>query len=62
IFQNICRGMSVAHHANVVHRDLKPANILIGEKDLVKIVDFGLAAAASQSDSRLTKSGILVGT
>ncbi len=62
IFRDICRGITVAHNANVVHRDLKPANILIDDQELVKIVDFGLAAAASSSDSRLTKSGILVGT
>ena len=59
---SICRGMAQAQAAGVVHRDLKPANILINDDDLVKIVDFGLAAAARKADSRLTKSGILVGT
>jgi len=59
---SICRGMAQAQTMNVVHRDLKPANILINDDDLVKIVDFGLAAAARKADSRLTKSGILVGT
>ncbi len=60
---DICKGLSVAHHLNVVHRDIKPANILVNKDDLVKLVDFGLAAAASQGDgSRITKSGILVGT
>jgi len=62
ILLNICKGMSFAHRAKVVHRDLKPANILVDDNDIVKIVDFGLAAAASQTDSRITKSGILVGT
>jgi len=62
ILRSICLGMSQAQAVNVVHRDLKPANILINDDDLVKIVDFGLAAAASRADSRLTKSGILVGT
>ena len=58
----ICLGMSKAQEVGVVHRDLKPANILINDDDVVKIVDFGLAAAASKADSRITKSGILVGT
>jgi HEAT repeat protein len=62
ILQDVCRGMSVAHQADVVHRDLKPANILINDSDVVKIVDFGLAAAASHGDSRLTTTGFLVGT
>lgn len=62
IFIDICKGISYAHHLNIVHRDLKPANILIGENDQVKIVDFGLAAAVTSADSRLTRTGILVGT
>ncbi|MCW9024369.1 MAG: HEAT repeat domain-containing protein [Gammaproteobacteria bacterium] len=59
---DMCNGLAVAHDLNVVHRDIKPANILVDDNDVVKVVDFGLAAAASQGDSRLTKSGILVGT
>ncbi|MEJ2179096.1 MAG: HEAT repeat domain-containing protein, partial [Gammaproteobacteria bacterium] len=62
ILDGICTGMSAAEQVNVVHRDLKPSNILINDKGTVKIVDFGLAAAASCLDSRLTKTGILLGT
>jgi serine/threonine-protein kinase len=62
LLDEICSGMSAAEQVNVVHRDLKPSNILINDHDLVKIVDFGLAAAASCLDSRLTKTGILMGT
>lgn len=62
LIRSICKGMAPAQLVGVVHRDLKPANILINDDDLVKIVDFGLAAAARRADSRLTKSGILVGT
>jgi HEAT repeat protein len=62
LISSICQGMAPAQMVGVVHRDLKPANILINDDDLVKIVDFGLAAAARRIDSRLTKSGILVGT
>jgi HEAT repeat protein len=62
ILQGICRGMTVAHRAGIVHRDLKPANVLLNESDLVKIVDFGLAAASSWGDPALTRTGLIVGT
>ena len=62
ILQGICRGMSVAHRAGIVHRDLKPANVLLNESDLVKVVDFGLAAASSWGDPALTRTGLIVGT
>ena len=59
---DVCSGMESAHAANVVHRDLKPNNILIDENSLVKIVDFGVAAATQSTDTKLTKTGLLVGT
>ncbi|MGE3542085.1 MAG: HEAT repeat domain-containing protein [Candidatus Tectimicrobiota bacterium] len=62
ILRDIFRGVSVAHQADVVHRDLKPQNILINEHDLVKIVDFGLAAGMSADDSRLTQRSARMGT
>jgi serine/threonine-protein kinase len=62
IASQICTGLEAAHRVNVIHRDMKPANVLVGKNDSVKIVDFGLAAAQQQVESRLTKSGYLVGT
>jgi serine/threonine-protein kinase len=62
IISDICKGMSVAHQADIVHRDLKPHNILLNEHDLVKIVDFGLAAGVSPTDSRLTQRSARMGT
>jgi serine/threonine-protein kinase len=59
---DICVGMSVAHQQGIIHRDLKPANILINDGGLVKIVDFGVAAAAKSGDTQLTKTGYVIGS
>ena len=59
---DICRGMSVAHQMGIVHRDLKPANILINDDRLLKIVDFGVAAAQREGDAQLTKTGYVIGS
>ena len=58
----VSAGLAAAHDAGVVHRDIKPSNILIGAADQVKIVDFGLAWAHARVGSRLTSSGLLIGT
>ncbi len=59
---DIATGMAVAHQAGIVHRDLKPANVLIDSESLLKIVDFGVAAAQSQGDTQLTKTGYVIGS
>ena len=59
---DICTGMTVAHQVGIVHRDLKPANVLINEEGLLKIVDFGVAAAHREGDTQLTKTGYVIGS
>ncbi|MDH4126109.1 MAG: HEAT repeat domain-containing protein [Gammaproteobacteria bacterium] len=60
--RDMVTGMSIAHQAGVIHRDLKPANILVNDEGLLKIVDFGVAAAAASGDTQLTKTGYVIGS
>ena len=59
---DIATGMAVAHEIGIVHRDLKPANVLINDQGLLKIVDFGVAAAQREGDVQLTKTGYVIGS
>jgi serine/threonine protein kinase len=45
-----------------VHRDLKPANIMINNEGLLKVLDFGVAAAQKEGDTQLTKTGYVIGS
>lgn len=62
IAASVAAGIASANDIGVVHRDLKPGNVLIDKENKVKIVDFGISAATSTGDTKLTKTGILIGT
>jgi serine/threonine protein kinase len=63
IGREIAEGLAAAHARGLIHRDIKPANVwLEAGRDRVKIVDFGLARAATEEDGRLTQEGMLIGT
>lgn len=64
IILQLLDALSAIHSAKIVHRDLKPANIMLvkkdGSDDFVKVLDFGLAK--TQSLTKVTESGMVVGT
>jgi eukaryotic-like serine/threonine-protein kinase len=68
IMRQILRALEHAHAAGVVHRDLKPENIMLverdGQRDVVKILDFGIAKVTQPQSGReaLTQAGVIFGT
>ena len=57
--RQIALGMAAAHSLGIVHGDLKPANLLVTDRRVVKITDFGLSQrAASSQDSEKTQDWI----
>jgi eukaryotic-like serine/threonine-protein kinase len=70
IVRQIAGSLDEAHRQGIVHRDLKPENVLLieraGEKDVVKLVDFGIAArtesAEREKEQKLTQQGMVLGT
>jgi molecular chaperone DnaK len=56
----ICEGLAYAHRLGVVHRDIKPANIMLTDRNVLKITDFGIAKLLT--DHRNKATTMIMGT
>ncbi|MGM0558938.1 MAG: serine/threonine protein kinase, partial [Myxococcota bacterium] len=70
IIKQMCSALAEAHDLGIIHRDLKPDNVLLanfrGDKNFVKILDFGIAKLKQpdneEPQQKLTQAGIVYGT
>lgn len=58
----ILEALEYSHRAGVVHRDIKPGNVMITDAGQVKVMDFGIARAVSDSSSTVADTTAILGT
>ncbi|GAA5037741.1 Stk1 family PASTA domain-containing Ser/Thr kinase [Microbacterium fluvii] len=58
----ILEALEYSHRAGVVHRDIKPGNVMVTDTGQVKVMDFGIARAVSDSSSTVAETTAILGT
>jgi serine/threonine-protein kinase len=59
LFSQLLQALEFAHERGVVHRDIKPSNLIVTERGVLKVADFGVARVDT---SNLTGAGVAIGT
>jgi serine/threonine protein kinase len=59
ILYKVCNALDYSHKMGILHRDIKPSNVLLGEKDSVKVSDFGAAFLFNSDTTQVDTVGTL---
>ncbi|MEO8262093.1 MAG: Stk1 family PASTA domain-containing Ser/Thr kinase [Pseudolysinimonas sp.] len=62
IVDGILVALEYSHRAGVVHRDIKPGNVMVTSSGQVKVMDFGIARAISDSAATIAQTSAILGT
>ena len=62
VTQGVLTALEYSHRAGVVHRDIKPGNVMIADGGQVKVMDFGIARAISDSSATVAQTTAILGT
>jgi len=62
VMSQVAEALHFSHEAGIIHRDIKPANIMITNTGAVKVMDFGIARALSDSSAAMTQTAAVIGT